>query len=157
MKLEKWALIVEMVAGIAVVVSILYLAVEVQSNTNAIQSQTQQGLLELTADENLLVASSPDLADLYVRAQKDLSAVSEVERERYRRLIIHEFNIWEQAFLSHENGTMADGTWTGWDRGYTFLLCSDSSIAIFREVEAGYPEFGIHINDRIGNLTDSDC
>jgi hypothetical protein len=157
MKLEKWALIVEIVAGIAVVVSILYLATEVQRNTNAIQSQTQQGLLELAADDNMLVASNGELAEIYVRAQEDISSVSDVERERYKHLIIHGFNIWEQAFLAHGNGTMAEATWMGWDRGYRFLLCSESSVEIFREIEAGYLEFGNHIRRLIARPQENGC
>ncbi len=98
-KLQRWSLIAEIVGGIAVVLSIVYLAVEVQRNTNAIQSQTQQGLLELVAEDNMVVATNAELADLYVRAQKNLAGLTEVERERYKRLVSHAFNIWEQAFL----------------------------------------------------------
>jgi hypothetical protein len=42
-RLQRWSLIAEIVAAIAVVGSIGYLTVEVQRNTRAVQSQTSQG------------------------------------------------------------------------------------------------------------------
>ena len=156
-KLQRWSLIAEIVGGIAVVLSIVYLAVEVQRNTNAIQSQTQQGLLELVAEDNMVVATNAELADLYVRAQKNLAGLTEVERERYKRLVSHAFNIWEQAFLTYTNGTMEEQTWLGWNRGYRFLVCNESSNQIWKEIEEGYPEFSVHINELTNGLTDEGC
>jgi len=156
-KLQRWSLIAEIVGGIAVVLSIVYLAVEVQRNTNAIQSQTQQGLLELVAEDNMVVATNAELADLYVRAQKNLAGLTEVERERYKRLVSHAFNIWEQAFLTYTNGTMEEQTWLGWNRGYRFLVCNESSNQIWKEIEEGYPEFSVHINELTYGLTDEGC
>jgi len=156
-KLQRWSLIAEIVGGIAVVLSIVYLAVEVQRNTNAIQSQTQQGLLELVAEDNMVVAANAELADLYVRAQKDLASLTEVERERYKRLVTHAFTIWEQAFLTYTNGTMEEQTWLGWNRGYRFLVCNESSSQIWKEIEVGYPESRVHINELTNVLTDEDC
>ena len=47
-KLERWAVVAEIGAAVAVVASLVHLSFEVQRNTSAVQSQTSQGLLELS-------------------------------------------------------------------------------------------------------------
>jgi hypothetical protein len=48
MKLEKWALIAEIGGALAVVLSVIYLAVEVSDNTRILRSQAHYNALELT-------------------------------------------------------------------------------------------------------------
>jgi hypothetical protein len=84
-RLQRWSLIAEIVAAIAVVGSIGYLTVEVQRNTRAVQSQTSQGLLELANSGNVTIAVDPSLSDLLLRATWDLDAITVQERLRYRR------------------------------------------------------------------------
>jgi len=57
------------------VLSILYLAVETRNNTNTIQSQTSQGLLELSNSYQLEVIGNPELADYFGEATKNLKVL----------------------------------------------------------------------------------
>ena len=54
--LQRWSLVAEIVGAVAVVISIVYLTIEVQRNTSAIQSQTSQGLLEMANETNQLLS-----------------------------------------------------------------------------------------------------
>ena len=54
--LQRWSQVAEIVGAVAVVISIVYLTIEVQRNTSAIQSQTSQGLLEMANETNQLLS-----------------------------------------------------------------------------------------------------
>ena len=49
MKLEKWALIAEIVGGVAIVVTLIALIVELRGNTGAIRAQTAQATFQTSA------------------------------------------------------------------------------------------------------------
>ncbi len=145
--LQRWSLVAEIVGAVAVVVSIVYLTIEVNRNTSAIQSQTSQGLLEMANDANQLLALTPGMADLFVRAQTDYDLLTAAEHLRWRRWVNSELNIWEHAFHSHANGTLDSAMWIGYDVGYRALFCDDSSNRIWREIETFYgPGFREHVN-----------
>ena len=105
-KLKRWSLISEIVAAIAVVLSILYLTVEVQRNTSAIRTQTFQGLLEMSNQSNSEFATDAEFADLIMRGDRNFDELTEIEQSRYESYTLNAFNIWEHAFYSHLNGTM---------------------------------------------------
>ena len=43
-KLQEWALFAEVLGGIAIVITLIFLVLETRANTNAIQVQTYQSL-----------------------------------------------------------------------------------------------------------------
>ncbi len=146
-KLQQWSLIAEIVAAIAVVISIAYLTIEVQRNTSAIQSQTSQGLLAMANQANMELAANADMADIFVRGNDALNSLSPGERLRYRRMINSEIGIWEHAFYSHANGTMDDRLWKGYDVSYRATFCIDSARQIWAEIQNFFgDDFRAHVN-----------
>lgn len=153
-KLKRWAVVAEIVAAVAVVASLVHLSFEVKRNTSAVQSQTSQGLLELSNEANLQIVSNPDFADLFLRANENLAGLNEIERLRYRRHINSELNIWEHAFYSRENGTMDERLWRAYDISYRAIYCEDASNVIWQEIETFFgEEFRLHVN----STTSADC
>lgn len=146
-KLQKWSLIAEIAAAIAVVLSIIYLAVEVQRNTSAIRTQTHQGLLELSNYNNIEFVTNPEMADLIFRGDRNFDELTDVEQSRYRFFIQSENNIWEHAFNSHLNGTMDSRTWEGYDVSYRRNFCKKSGNIVWRQMEQDFgAEFRAHVN-----------
>ena len=64
MKLERWALIAEIVGSFAVVVTLIFLLVEVRENTVAIQATNQQSIAARVEERMLTMATSPQLSRL---------------------------------------------------------------------------------------------
>lgn len=146
--LQRWSLVAEIVGAVAVVISIVYLTVEVQRNTSAIQSQTSQGLLEMANETNQLLSLNPELAAFFTRAQTGYDLLTPAEHLRWRRWVNSELNIWEHAFYSHVNGTLDDAMWIGYDVSYRASYCNDSAKRIWREIETFYgTEFRAHVNE----------
>jgi hypothetical protein len=158
-RLQRWATIAEIVAATAVVLSIIHLAVEVQRNTSAVQSQTSQGLLEMANQANHQIAANATLAELFLIANRDLGQLTGTERLQYRRHINSELNIWEHAFsaampTARSNGTMDDRLWNAYDISYRDSFCEESSNVIWSEVESF---FGVEFRSHVDSSTEEDC
>ncbi len=68
MSLEHWAAVAEIVGAIAVVATLIYLAIQVKQNTGAIQSSNAMVLHNNISDLARDVTKDRDLGDIIVRA-----------------------------------------------------------------------------------------
>jgi len=85
----------ELLAALAVLVSILYLARQIRQSAVASVSDVNQGTAQSFQGINELLASSPDLADIMVRGAASRSALSPAEVIRFDSLMTNFFNIIE--------------------------------------------------------------
>ena len=138
----------------AILLGLVFVALELKQNTEAVKAQTSQGLLEMANQSNHQVAASAQLADLYLKATNDFDALSERERLQFSRYVNAELNIWEQAYYSHQNGTMDDGLWRGYDISYRANYCDESSYQIWAEIQSS---FGAEFRSHLSAISDEDC
>ena len=61
MTLENWAFIAQIVASIAVVVSLIYLGIQVRHANVLSRAQTRQSMMELTQEQLLLQVTDPSI------------------------------------------------------------------------------------------------
>ncbi len=145
---------IESISAIAVFLGLVFVGLELKQNTEAVESQTSQGLLEMANQANAQIASDKDLAELVLRVHNGNDELNELEMLQYSRFVHSEMNIWEHAFFSHENGTMHSDLWSGYDGAYRGFFCEAWSHKVWRTIKHGFSEqFTIHV-DRI---TPEDC
>ena len=82
-KLKKLSQITEIVAAIAVIVSLVYVGNEVQSNTAAIRGASMQAIATSDAETLMTVASDASLSEIIRRGHLDPSQLDEAENFRY--------------------------------------------------------------------------
>jgi len=146
--------IIEMAGTGAVLLGLIFVGLELKQNTEAVESQTSQGLLELANQANNQIASDRQLAELLLKVNKDVDELNELEALQYSRFVHSEMNIWEHALFSHANGTMHSDLWNGYDMAYRRFFCEAWSKEVWREIEGGFSEqFKAHVN----KITPEDC
>ena len=146
--------IIEMASTGAILLGLIFVGLELKQNTEAVESQTSQGLLELANQANNQIASDRQLAELLLRVSKNVDELNELEALQYRRFVHSEMNIWEHAFFSHANGTMHSDRWSGYDMAYRRFFCEAWSKEVWRTIEVGFSEqFKAHVN----KITPEDC
>jgi hypothetical protein len=96
MNLKKTALLAEVLGGIGIIVSILYLAFEISENSKNTKISNELILMQLNADVRILVTSDADAAEMILKGSNDVSSLSEVELDRFYMFAQHLFDIWEQ-------------------------------------------------------------
>jgi hypothetical protein len=130
---------------VAVLVGLIFVGIELRQNTASVQSASSQSLLEQSNLSNFQLAMDAEFADLYFRAGNNLDDLDDVERLRYLNYIHGEFNIWEQAFYTHQSGTLDDRLWNAYDTGYQGYLCNGSPAEVWREIGSFFgAEFRAH-------------
>jgi hypothetical protein len=80
MSLEDWAAVAEIVGAIAVIATLIYLAIQVRQNTGAIQSSNAMVLHNDISDLARDVARDRELGDIIVRALVSTNELSPAEK-----------------------------------------------------------------------------
>ena len=133
MKLSDWAHVAEIVGAVAVIVTLAYLAVQIEQNTIAVEASTRQGRLDYGRQQTELLITQPGLAKLVLAAEKSADDLTAEERLRFYEFTTWRMATWEMAYLDYIDGLIDEETWLAWD-GYYML---------FVEGKPGYRTFFI--------------
>ena len=107
MKLEKYALIAEIVSGIAIVVTLIFLIIEVDGNTEATLAANRQSVASRVETILLTPAMSPELAAVLDKAEREMP-LSDIERRSYHGYVAARLRNAEEAFLQFQDGQLSE-------------------------------------------------
>ncbi|NIP50840.1 MAG: hypothetical protein GWN81_02385, partial [Phycisphaerae bacterium] len=82
MNLKKTALLAEIIGGAGIIVSILYLALEVSENTKNTQISNHLALIEQNSEFRYLRMASPDLVEIALQGSSNAGNLSAVDQRR---------------------------------------------------------------------------
>jgi hypothetical protein len=107
MKLKKFALISEITAGFAVVVTLIILIVELRENTATIQATNRQSISARIEERTIAIATSPQLSRLLEKAQKPGEIESgSTEWWQLSSLYVGLMTATEDAYLQNREGRL---------------------------------------------------
>ncbi len=105
--------VAEVVGALAVVATLIYLAIQMKHSTLAVNQAAQQSLVaELGASMDLLF-SNPEGAEIWLKGIKSFSSLTAAEKVRFTALLHHYSRTWEHAHLSYRKGTLDAAIWQG--------------------------------------------
>ena len=113
MTLEEFNYIAEIIAAIAVIASLLYVAVEVRQNTVAVRLNTLHDVKDTIREVNLLVAEQGDLAEILFEGFQDLDKLSGAPRARFYTWAHNLFLGYENLYLQYLGGALDPRHWSG--------------------------------------------
>jgi len=121
--LSNWASFAEIIASIAVVISLLFVGFQVHENTTEMQASQSNTLYDAMRDVDLVVLSNPHLMDAIDKAMNgDRSEMSDEEVVYFRNYLTSVFNIWEQAYYRADDGSMSNQFYLEWEEGFSVYL-----------------------------------
>jgi len=107
MKLQRWALSAEIISGFAVVITLIFLAIEIRSNTEAVRINTYDQLVADIADWDMLLATDNELGEaMMTRINEGIENMTDYQAFIDRRPGRSLYTIYERAFLQWEAGTI---------------------------------------------------
>jgi hypothetical protein len=104
MNLETLGNIGDFVGGIAVIVTLAYLAVQMRLNTKAIQHSNTRQAAAAQSNALQLAVGSEEQASLSLKGFRSLSELTDVERYRFDLGLLIWLQAVEQAFADHRDG-----------------------------------------------------
>ncbi len=104
MNIEGMANYADVLGGIAVIVSLIYVGIQIRRNAKSSQSQANQSALESVASVGLEVAKDPDLSSLALKGMIAFEKLTEEEQFRFMMLMMTVFRGFENIFYQYEKG-----------------------------------------------------
>jgi hypothetical protein len=111
MKLNNLNTWLSLTANVGVLLGIIFLAVEIQQNTNMMQAQTSESITDKQLNWYLETGTDPYSSDILVRggAVKDLNSVLDPQEiNSYFLLVNALFRIWENEIYQYKRGLYSE-------------------------------------------------
>jgi hypothetical protein len=108
----------EIIASIAVVVSLIFVANSIDQNTAALQASNDNFLYELQYQQLSDARSDGELAAIIVKFRAG-EKLTDVEELRYKYFEVQTIAMWEISFLRYKAGLLPPRAWETWDRMWT--------------------------------------
>ena len=110
MKLEKWALIAEIVGGVAIVGTLIFLIVEIRGNSAAIRASTATSISERSHTQIMSHLAIPALMEARLRefAGDQLSAMDEMMLDQS---FAAGMKLAEESFIAFRDGNVDAEVW----------------------------------------------
>ena len=133
-------MISEIIGGIAVIVTLVFLVVEVRANTQAVKSATYDSLVADTVDWRMTIATDNEIQALnFITNTEGRGQLTPQQSNLDRIINVAVFQHYERAFLQWELGNLDD---VGWER-FKNQMCRPT----------GNPGFEANVGIRIDEIT----
>lgn len=102
-----------LLAAIAVVISVVYLAIQVRRNTQATYSQAHHLTTIALAETAATIASSSELSRIYRLGLSAPDELGEDEFFRFAAIATSQFRTFENLFFQYRSGLVSEDFWNG--------------------------------------------
>jgi hypothetical protein len=112
-RIEVTALVAEIVGAVAVVISVIYLAMQIAEGNKELKSQTHFNALTLGQRPLEIELESGELASIVHRGYENPDQLSPTEWYRFTQYQVMAMNAWEYYYYENEKGTLPSQLWVG--------------------------------------------
>jgi len=105
MSIQDWGAVGEIIGGIAIIVSLIYVAVQVRHSNKSSRSTAMQSFASQYASV-MLASSYPHISGLHVKGMHGLDQLDLNERVMYMAWLVTVYRSWESFFFQYVEGTM---------------------------------------------------
>ncbi|HEX4881328.1 MAG TPA: hypothetical protein VFV18_03175 [Porticoccaceae bacterium] len=114
MSLEDIYFVSQIVSALALIVSLLFVGIQIRQNTLSTQTARHQSIVQAISDWSREVALNNDIANLMVRGSANFEQLDPVQRLQFALLHVALFRNYENIFYQHAQGAIDDHVWEGW-------------------------------------------
>jgi len=103
--------IVQILGGVGVIASMIYVGIQIRNNARAVRAATYQQLSVNTVNGWLNLGHDGDTTDILLRGRDDFFALSPVESARFRFLVLGYVGGFANAWFHLKIGTLRETDW----------------------------------------------
>lgn len=153
-KLNTWVEIAELISAAAVVISLVYVGLQIHRSTLESDADIQAELLSYTVQRRYLVVESRDLSSLLVKGYADPTLLSPDERRRFQSYLEIFYVAWERAYMTKADGVFSEDLFDAWNRWFVSVAQHDPAFVwpMVRDSQSWNPGFVQHVNESLGYL-----
>ncbi len=113
MDLTYYANLAEIFGTVAIVVSLVYVAVEIRQNTRVTRLATAQNISRDLREANAIVANDTDMAEILLKGIESEAALTRAERLRLYFYLNLAYRVYENAYYQKQKGALDIYVWEG--------------------------------------------
>lgn len=112
MNLDFLGNIGEFVGAVGVIISLVYLSVQLRQNTKAVRASSYQEISHNSRELLKLLILDGEMAEIFTRGREEgMDALSPVERVRWHAMLLAIFRHWDNLFYQYRNEMLERELW----------------------------------------------
>jgi hypothetical protein len=148
----KAANIATVVGSIVVVVSVVFIWIQLRLQTKLTRIANTQALVDLSSPFNLELIKDPAMSALWIKGSKDYGSFDEVRKYQYKSLLIWWLIFQENIFYQNQQGLLDKKIYASWDYDLrSFVTQQDLGERWDELKDAFQAEFRDYVTSLIGN------
>lgn len=153
MNWEAVGAMAEAIGALGVIITLVYLATQIRSNTKATRIASFQTTTDSLNQVNLLLAGDQSLSAMFVESfQDDIEWGKEAETQ-WSFLLLALYRIFESAYFQRHEGLLESQSWTRYDHSLRSSLAARSTMKWWLSEQFGFTEdFTNYVNEIIQNM-----
>ena len=156
MTIQDFGSIGELVAAVATIATLVYLATQIRQNTRAIRATSHHSTTDSLNVLNTLIAHDPSLARIYRVGGDGLANLTEDERVQFSFLFLAAFRVFETIYYQSKVGTLEEQLPQIEESSVALLLGSPGGREWWEENPFAFsPEFRRHVDEQIRSAKDA--
>ena len=130
----------EFIGGIAVVVSLIYLAGQIRQNSKLLRASTTSTTAEIVYGQNAMIAQDPETARIFFDGCTNRDSLSVAERQRFEIMLGLQVQGMNQSFEFSAEGIGSTASWAYTKRGVGWFARQHGFQEWWGELREGYPQ-----------------
>lgn len=122
MNWDAIAAVGEMIAAVAVVVSLIYLSFQIRGQNSEARAAGMHAVSQGFRDGIGSLAEIPHVAEIWIKSNKDPTSLTDEELVQMFAVAQRNFRVWEEAFRLHRSGRLDEEIWDGITKLYVSFL-----------------------------------
>lgn len=150
MNIMELGAIGELVGGVAVIASLLYVGHQVRHNTRAVASGTHGDMLQFSSGIERLIIDNAEMAEIEHRGSSRPDDLLELEWKRFASFASLRFAVSEAAYLNHRKALIDEEMRSAWDSFWRAALEAPGYRRAWSEAAVGFaPTFQRYIHRQV--------
>ncbi|MEH6516953.1 MAG: hypothetical protein V7742_09735 [Halioglobus sp.] len=127
LNLSQWTNLVELATGIVVIVTLVFVGIEIRQNTAAIKMESYQTAIDKLDARSYLLATDTGMHRLAKLAEESRSELTGDEWSRFVYFELPHLSVWEFIYDAHLKDSIDWHQWQGFERYFLSHYCSPNS------------------------------
>lgn len=112
----------EIIAAVAVVISLIYLSFQIRGQNAEAHAAGMHAVSQGFRDSIGSLAENPHVARIWIKSNKDPASLTDEELVQMFAVAQRNFRVWEEAFRLHRSGRLDEEIWDGITKQYVSFL-----------------------------------
>ena len=144
MKREQRREFFEFVGLLAVVGSLIFLALEIRQNTAVVSGQSINEIYDAVREIDLITFADPDLTRITLTTVDNVHELSESDLQQYEMYLVLMIEVWERAIMRENDGLIDSSTVNSWHIYYADFVARHVTREIWDRIRWNWKEPELH-------------